>query len=137
MMFKLCRAWCAIRYVKHFMSQGTLRTIYFSRFHSILPFGVILWGNFAYSRDIFKIKKRIITIIMNARNRDSFCHLFKNLKILPFKSQYIFSLLLFATEIEIYMNQIQQFTLSTPDLVLTFILQLQTWQLSKKDPCIL
>jgi len=31
---------------------------------------------------------------MNARNRDSFCQLFKNLKILPLKSQYIFPLLL-------------------------------------------
>jgi hypothetical protein len=36
---------------------------------------------------------------MNARNRDS-CRrqLFKNLKILPLKSQYIFSLLLFVAE---------------------------------------
>jgi hypothetical protein len=35
---------------------------------------------------------------MNARNRDSCRHLFKNLKILPLKSQYIFSLLLFVAE---------------------------------------
>ena len=34
---------------------------------------------------------------MNARNRDS-CQLFKNLKILPLKSQYIFSLLLFVAK---------------------------------------
>jgi len=33
---------------------------------------------------------------MNARNRDSCRHLFKNLKVLPLKSQYIFSLLLFV-----------------------------------------
>jgi len=36
--------------------------------------------------------------IMNARNRDSCRQLFKNLKILPLKSQYIFSLLLFVAE---------------------------------------
>jgi hypothetical protein len=35
---------------------------------------------------------------MNARNGDSCCQLFKNLKILPLKSQYIFSLLLFVAE---------------------------------------
>jgi hypothetical protein len=35
---------------------------------------------------------------MNARNRDSCRQLFKNLKILPLKSQYIFSLLLFVAE---------------------------------------
>jgi hypothetical protein len=35
---------------------------------------------------------------MNARNRDSCRQLFKNLKRLPLKSQYIFSLLLFVAE---------------------------------------
>ena len=33
---------------------------------------------------------------MNAKNRDSSCQLFENLKILPLKSQYISSLLLFV-----------------------------------------
>jgi len=90
MMIKLNRSWYAIRYVKHFMSQDTLRTIYFSYFHSSLSYGIIFWGNSAYSSNIFKIQKRIIRIIMNARNRDACLHLFKNLKILPLKSQYIF-----------------------------------------------
>jgi hypothetical protein len=35
---------------------------------------------------------------MNARNRDSCRQLFKNLKILPLKSQYVFSFLLFVAE---------------------------------------
>jgi len=35
---------------------------------------------------------------MNARNKDSSCQLVKNLKILPLKSQYIFSLLLFVAK---------------------------------------
>ena len=35
---------------------------------------------------------------MNARNRDSCHQLFKNLKILPLKSQYIFPLLLFVAK---------------------------------------
>jgi hypothetical protein len=40
---------------------------------------------------------------MNARNRDSCHQLFKNLKILPLKSQYIFSQLLFvAQNIDLY-----------------------------------
>jgi len=73
------------------MSQDTLRTVYFSYFHSIVSYGIIFWGNSAYSSNIFKIQKRIIIITMNARNTD-FCHrLFENLKTLPLKSQYIFS----------------------------------------------
>ena len=97
-MIKLSRACYAIRYVKHFMSQNTLRTIYFSYFHSILSYGLIFWGNSAYGSNIFNIQKRIIRIIMNARSRDSCHQLFKKLKILPLKSQYIFSLLLFVAK---------------------------------------
>jgi len=126
MMFTLGRACYAIRYVKHFMSQATLRTIYFSYFHSILSYGIIFWGNSAYSSNIFKIKKRIIRIIMNARNRDSCHELFKNLKNLPLKSQYFFPFYYLSPRMENYMNQIQKFILLTPDLVLTYILQLQT-----------
>jgi hypothetical protein len=63
-------------------------------FHSILSYGIIFCGNSAYSSNIFKIQKRIIRIIM----RGSCRQLFRNLKILPLKSQYIFSLLLFVAE---------------------------------------
>ena len=80
------------------MSQDTLRTINFSYFHSVLSYGLIFWCNSAYSCSIFKIEKRIIRIIMNARNRDYCLHLLKNLKILPPKSQYIYSLLLFVAK---------------------------------------
>jgi len=65
-MFKLSTACYAIRYVKHFKSQGTLRKIYFSYCHSILLYGIVFWGNSTYSSNIFKIQKRITRIIMNA-----------------------------------------------------------------------
>ena len=103
MMFKLSTACYAIRYVKHFMSQDTIRTILFSYFHSILSHGTIFWGNSAYSSNIFKIQKRVNRIIMNAKNRDSSRQLFENLKILPLKSQYIsFLLLLVAINRDLY-----------------------------------
>ena len=92
MMFKLDTACYAIRYVQHCMYQDTLKSIYFSYFHSILSYGIIFWGNSAYSSNIFKVQRRIIRINMNAKNRVSCRQLFKNLKILPLKSQYIFSL---------------------------------------------
>jgi hypothetical protein len=98
MMIKLNRACYAIRCIKYFMSLDTIRTIYFSYFHSILSHGIIFWGISAYGPNIFKIQKRVIRIIMNARNRDSLRQLFKNLKILPLKPQYIFPLLLFVAK---------------------------------------
>jgi len=98
MTFKLGKACYAIRHVKHFIIQDTLRTIYFSYFQSILSYGIIFWGNSAYSSNIFKIQKRIIRIIMNGRNRNFCSQLFKKQKILPLKSQYIFSLPLFVAK---------------------------------------
>jgi len=38
--------------------EDTLRTIYFSDLHSILLYGVIFWGNSAYSSNIFKKRER-------------------------------------------------------------------------------
>jgi len=64
---------------------------------------------------------------MNARNGDSCHQLFKDLKISPLKSQYIFSpFIVLLPKIEIYMNQFQKFIILTPDLVLTYIFQQQT-----------
>ena len=60
--------------------------------------GIIFWGNSAYSPKILEIKERTIRITMNARNRDSCHQLFKKLKILTLKSQYIFSFLLFVAK---------------------------------------
>ena len=66
MMFKLSTAFYAIRYVRHFMSQDKLRIIYFSYFHFILTYGIILWGNSAYRYNSVKIHSKIIRIMMNA-----------------------------------------------------------------------
>jgi hypothetical protein len=63
---------------------------------------------------------------MITRNRYSYHQLFKKLEILPLKSQYIFSLLLFITKNRDLYDQIQRFVISTPDLVWAYIFQVQT-----------
>jgi hypothetical protein len=50
------------------------------------------------------MQKRAIRIITGSKNRDSCRDLFKNLKTLPFYSQYIFSLLIFVIENESMYN---------------------------------
>ena len=72
-MTKLSTACYAIRYGKHFMYQDTLRTIYFSYFHSILLYGTVFWHNSAYRYKRFKIHESINRKNMNARNRNSCC----------------------------------------------------------------
>jgi hypothetical protein len=61
-----------------------------------MSYGIIFWGNSSYSSIIFKIQNRVIKIMMGCGYRESCRKLFKELKILPLSSQYIFSLLLFV-----------------------------------------
>jgi len=91
---KLNTACYIIRYLKSAISTKNLRTIYFSYVHSIIAYGIIFWGNLYHSKNIFKLQKRAIRIIMNVDNSVSCHELFKKLNILPLHSQYILSLLL-------------------------------------------
>jgi len=90
--WKLNKACYAIRAIKPFLSVDILRMIYFSYVHS----GMLYGGNSHPSNSIFKSQKRIIRIITNTGSRDSCRQLFKQLQILSFPSQYIFSLLVFV-----------------------------------------
>ena len=56
---------------------------------------LIFWGNSTNCDYIFKLQKRIITVIMGARIRDS-CRVLTILKILPLPSPYIYSLAKFV-----------------------------------------
>ena len=91
--FSLCYV---IRSLKSLIPLETLRMIYFSSVHAIISYGIILLGNSSYSNAIFKLQKRVISIMMNARNKESCHELFKKLNILPLYSQYVLSLSLFV-----------------------------------------
>jgi hypothetical protein len=95
---KLSSASFAMRVVKPFLSQDSLKMVYYSYFHSIMTYGLIFWGNSHYSNIIFRLQKRIIRIIVGIRGKDSCRKHFKKLKILPLQSHYILSLLLFVVD---------------------------------------
>jgi hypothetical protein len=87
---------CFIRQsVKPFISAETMRAIYFAYAHSIVTYGIIFWGYSRYSVKVFLIHKRMIRIITNLTPRDSCRVMFKELRILPFYSQYIYSVLIY------------------------------------------
>jgi len=73
------------------MPHSTLIMIYYSLFHSVMSSGIIFWGNLSHSQKIFKLQKRAIRITTGSRNKDSCRTLFKQLGVVPLKSQYIFS----------------------------------------------
>jgi hypothetical protein len=80
------------------MSLDVLSSTYFSYVRSITSYGIIFWGNLSHSEEIFKIQEKIIKIITNSSKNASCRQLFKELNILPFQSQYIFSVLLLVTK---------------------------------------
>ena len=86
---KLSAACYAMRSVKPFMSQETLKIVYYSYFQSIINCGLIFWGKSLHSALIFNIQKNVIRIITGCGHKDSCRDLFKNLKVLPFQSQYV------------------------------------------------
>jgi hypothetical protein len=93
---KLSSASYIIRTLKPILTIKNLKVIYYSYVHSIISYGIIVWGNSSYNNIIFKLQKQIIRIITNSNNRTS-CHdLFKELNILPLQSQYILSLATFV-----------------------------------------
>jgi hypothetical protein len=88
--------------VADFFVRMVWLVIFFIQFHYVsstylllLTYDVIFWGNSAYSTKIFRIQKKIIRIMSNLRSRDSCRNTFKTMKILPFYSQYIFSVLIY------------------------------------------
>jgi hypothetical protein len=90
---KLSSARFIIRTVKPIMSDGSLRMLYFSYIHSIMTYGIIFWGNSPYSIKNFRIQKKVIRLMIGLRKRDSCRAAFRELKILPLCSQYIYSLM--------------------------------------------
>jgi hypothetical protein len=85
----------ALRNIKYIVPLDTLKLIYFAHIHSTLNYGIIFWGNSPHSVKVFKMQKRIIRIITNSGNRDSCRKLFKKMEILPFYSQYLYTLILY------------------------------------------
>ena len=85
---KLCKACYVLRCIRPFISQDTLKSVYYSYFHSLISYRIIFWGNSSNSLHVFRLKKRAITIISGSRPRNSCRGLFKKLRIQPLQSQY-------------------------------------------------
>jgi len=95
---KLSNTCYLIQNIKPYLSIPAMKMVYHSLFHSIMPYGIMFWGNSPYSPIIFKMQKRVLRILVGVGYRDSCRELFKELKILTLSSQYILSLLLFVIQ---------------------------------------
>jgi hypothetical protein len=92
---KLSGACYADRSMFHISNINNLKLIYFPYFHSIVQYGIIVWGNSTNSRKIFTLQKKAVRIMVGAHPRTPCRSLFKKLEILSLPCQYIFSLMNF------------------------------------------
>ena len=86
---KLSRATGMLSKIRHYVSDSTLRNIYFAIFSSLLNYGSQVWGQ-SYNKHISRIQRiqnKAIRIINFAKFRDSVTPLFYKSKILKFCDQ--------------------------------------------------
>ena len=82
------------------MSVSSSKVIYHALFHSVMSYGIILWGNSSHSHIIFRIQEKAIRIMEGCGSRVLCRNLFKKLHILPLTSLYMLSLLMFVVQNE-------------------------------------
>ena len=92
----LNRSSFAIRILKPVTNAQTLRSIYFASFHSIMRYGIIFWGNSSHAQSLFKLQKRVIRVMVDAKYLESCKPIFKEHKILPLPSLYVYEILLYV-----------------------------------------
>jgi len=95
MISKLSGACYAIWSMVHISNIKTIKSIYYSQFHSIIKYGIFLLGNSSNNAKIFTLHKKTVRIMAGAQPRTLCRSTFKQLEILSLPCKYILSLLNF------------------------------------------
>lgn len=93
---RLSSAAYAVRKIRELTDVATARLVYFSYFHSIMSYGIILWGRAADVNSIFILQKKAIRAIYKLKSRESLRELFKSIKIMTFTCQYIYENIMYV-----------------------------------------
>lgn len=93
---RLSSAVYAIREVRKLADVATARLVYFAYFHSLMSYGILLWGAGADTTVIFTLQKRAIRAIYKLKYRDSLREVFKKINILTLSSLYIYENIMYT-----------------------------------------
>ena len=90
---KLCKVAFMIKSLKELLSPNLIRNIYFTKFHSLLRFGIFFFlgggSRGELTTRILRIQKRVIRSMVGVSSRTSCRQLFKEMNILTLVSLYI------------------------------------------------
>jgi hypothetical protein len=92
MISKLSGVCYTIRSMVHINNINTIKSIYYSRFHSTIKYGIFFGGNSSNSAKMFTLQKKTVRITIGAQPRTSCRSMFKQLEILSLPCKYILSL---------------------------------------------
>ena len=88
--------------------------IYYADFHALMTYGMLFWIKSSHSIEVFGLQKKIISIMMGARSKDSCGEFFKILGILSLTAQYIYSItMLIVTNKEYFMENSTLYDIKT------------------------
>ena len=81
-----------LRKLVTYCSFSAAKIFYHSNVHSLICYGLILWGSSTHATRIFALQKRAIRILCKTHDQRTHCRpLFKKLKILSLPSLYIYT----------------------------------------------
>lgn len=111
---RLSSAAFAIWKIRQITNVETARLVYFAYFHSILAYGILLWGSAADIESIFILQKRAVRAIYKLGSRDSLRTLFKQINILTVPSEYILQNIMYVRKhINEFKKKSDQHSIST------------------------
>ena len=86
---RLSSAAYAVKKIRQYTDVDTARLVYFSYFHSVMSYGILLLGKAADIQSIFVLQKRAVRSIYKMGSRASLREKFKEVNILTVACQYI------------------------------------------------
>lgn len=93
---RLSSAAFAVRRIRELTDCATAKLVYFSYFHSIMSYGILMWGKAADIQTIFVLQKRAVRSIYRLKARTSLREKFKESGIMTLACQYIYSNIIYA-----------------------------------------
>ncbi|KAI5635039.1 reverse transcriptase (RNA-dependent DNA polymerase) domain-containing protein [Phthorimaea operculella] len=87
---RLSGAAYALRKLRPLVSSTVMRQVYFAHFHSLMSYGVLLWGASSDSERVFVLQKRALRILTGIDPKESCRTLFAKHGIMTLHSLYLF-----------------------------------------------
>ncbi|VEN36462.1 unnamed protein product [Callosobruchus maculatus] len=97
---RLTKAIYLLRSLSNCVSQTVLKTSYHAVFHSIMTYGILVWGHSTHVSRLFNLQRKAIRAMAGLGFREDCRKAFKNYNILTLPSHYIFANLMYIKEHE-------------------------------------